>query len=301
MEEEEKDCLDVCCICLETILIPVEPLCFQCRESDGEISCFSMKRICLVCAENFLDLNKDRKDRSIKKKCIFCPKTCHLYQIPKNKTFRVDYLMMDRVGAHHERSCPYDGCGYHASHLKVARHVFTECPYYHVECECGSVCPRNQLLEHRAHCDKYKCCVFCQTFILEIEMARHMYYHHDKTKCFTCHQFIDMSRLSDHIISDCPERLVTCEVCSSFIRYKSFKNHLRRHIVEVSKNVTLIRNKLREEEATYQNIQRLIEQFSITEDENHAATLITVPNITTTTITTPTGTISSVILAMDHL
>jgi len=37
-----------------------------------------------------------------------------------------------------------------------------------------------------------------------------------------------------------------------------FKNHLRRHIVEISKNVQLIKSKLREEENSYQHIRKIL-------------------------------------------
>lgn len=254
---EDKNQLDVCCICLENVLIPVEPLCFQCRDCDSnesEISCYSMKRICLVCMERYLDLHKHRMERSIKKKCIFCPMTCPLHQFPKSKTFRVDYLLMDRDV--NIRSCPY--CSFQSNHLKVARHVFSECPLYYVECDCGYTCKRQDMREHVSMCDKFHMCDICKIYILETETPRHMYYEHDKTRCFTCHEFINMSQLSDHIISECPERLITCEICSVFIRFKLFKNHLRRHVVEISRNLQLIKNKLKEEEQAYQHIQKLI-------------------------------------------
>jgi len=257
MEQKNKWEMDTCCICLETIVIPVEPTCFQCRDNNNEISCFSMKRVCLLCLENFLELHKNRYERSIKKKCMFCPTTCNLHQCTKQKTFRADYLMMDKD----ERiiSCPFENCPVRSSsHLKVARHVFQECPYYNIECECGHVCPRADMAEHYRGCEKYKTCEYCSKAVLESELPRHMYYDHDKTKCFTCHEYINMNSLSDHILTECQERLVTCEICSTFIRIKNFKNHLRRHIVEITKNVQSIRAKLREEENAYQHIQKLI-------------------------------------------
>jgi len=251
--------METCCICLETIAIPVEPTCFQCSDTNNEISCFSIKRVCLLCLENYLELHKNRNDRSIKKKCMICPKTCNLHKYTKQKTFRVDYLMMDRD----ERPmvCPLEDCDIRFStHLKMARHVFNECPRYTIECECGHVCPRAEMPDHYRACEKYKICGICSTSVLESELPRHMYYSHDKTKCFTCHEYINMSSLSDHILSECEERLITCDICATFIRVKNFKNHLRRHVVEIHRNVQTIRAKLKEEETTYQRIQKLIEQ-----------------------------------------
>jgi len=162
------------------------------------------------------------------------------------------------------RKCPY--CPFQGTHLKVARHVFSECPDYYVECDCGYTCKRNEIDEHVATCEKFCHCDVCKTYILESEIPRHMYYEHDKTRCFTCHQFIGMNQLSDHIISDCPDRMITCEICSVFIRYKLFKNHLRRHVVEISRNLQLIKNKLKEEEQAYNHIQKIIRGLS---DQHH--------------------------------
>jgi hypothetical protein len=40
-----------------------------------------------------------------------------------------------------------------------------------------------------------------------------------------------------------------------------FKNHLRRHIIEISKNVQLIKSKLREEEHSYQHIRKILQNL----------------------------------------
>ena len=258
--DETNFSLDICCICLETILIPVEPVCFQCKDKDdGNISCFSMKRLCLGCLEEYLHLRQRRYERPMKKKCLFCPKIAYLHQTPKNKLFRVDYLWMDKDTS--VRKCPMKGCDFEDIHIKVAKHIFSECPYYYMECDCGITCMRKDMIEHYKKCEKFVFCPLCHIYTLKTEFAQHMYYEHDKTKCFTCHQFIAMNDLSNHIIATCPERLITCEICNTFIKYKLLKNHLRRHIVEISKNVQNIKNKLREEESTFQHIQKIIQNI----------------------------------------
>jgi len=282
--ETSETLLDICCICLEPVIIPVEPLCFQCGEKEGEISCFSMKRICMLCVETYLELQKNRSERAIKKKCLFCPTTAHLHQLPKNKTFRVDYLMMDRNPS--TIVCPLEGCDFQSNHLKVARHIFTECPSYSIECECGFTCPRREMPTHRAKCERYRICEFCSSGILETEMPRHMYYDHDRTRCFTCHEYVSMNHLSDHILTECPERLVACDVCNCFIRHKMFKNHLRRHIVEISKNVQLIKSKLREEEHSYQHIRKILANME--SSSSSSATDTTIITATTTSFIEPT-------------
>lgn len=255
---------EVCCICLESLRIPVEPLSFQCSErQDGQISCFTMKRICLACLEQYLELQKHRAQRPIKKKCIYCPLSCHSHHYHKNKTFRVDYLMMDKDTD--IKTCPY--CDYQNTHIQVAKHVFSVCPYYHIECECGFTCQRTEMPHHQASCAMFQKCALCQTYVLETDIPRHMYYDHDQTRCFTCHQFIEMNRLSDHIISECPERFVVCDICSTSIRFKVFKNHLRKHIVEINKNVQMIKDRLKEEESLYQKIQKLLAQYTPPVDE----------------------------------
>lgn len=262
MDETVSYLLDVCCVCLGCVVIPVEPVCFQCKDrNDGGISCFSMKRICLVCLENYLELRKPRHERELKKKCMFCPKTVLLQQTPKSQMFRVDYLSMDKDTV--MKKCPMMGCDYENTHIQVAKHVFTTCPYYHVECECGHTCPREQIQDHYRICDKFVFCQMCCLYVSKTEMAQHMYYQHDQTKCFTCHQFVRMDELSNHILSTCPERLVTCEICNTFIRVKLIKNHLKRHVVEVHKNVQSLKNKLCEEEETFQRILFLIHHLPV--------------------------------------
>lgn len=262
---DETDCLidvvDVCCVCLGCVLVPVEPVCFQCQDqSDGRISCFSMKRICLVCIEKYLELHKHRNERPLKKKCLFCPKTALLQQTPKNKLFRVDYLYMGKDDKT-IRKCPMGGCTYQNTHIQIAKHICTECPYYHVECECGHTCVRAQIQDHYKVCELFIFCQLCGMYVVKTEMAQHMYYQHDQTKCFTCHQFVRMDELSNHILSKCPERLTTCEICNTFIRNKLIKNHLKRHVVEVHKNVQMLKNKLHEEEEIFQRILFLIQNL----------------------------------------
>lgn len=262
--EETKFSLDICCICLEPILIPVEPVCFQCKDQDdGKMSCFSMKRLCLTCIEKYLDLYTHRYKRPLKKKCLFCPSVAYLQQTPKNKLFRIDYLLIDKDTS--VRQCPMSGCQFQDIHLKVARHVFTECPYYHMDCECGMTCMRKDMQDHYKICEKFTFCSICNVYLLKDGLAQHMYYEHDKTKCFTCHQFVAMNDLSIHILTQCPERLVTCEICSTFIRYKLLRNHLRRHVVDINNNVQNLKNKLREEEKMFQRIQEIIQTLSLVE------------------------------------
>lgn len=271
--DETKFSLDICCICLENILIPVEPVCFQCKDQDdGKMSCFSMKRLCLTCIEGYLDLRKNRYERPMKKKCLFCPRITYLHQISKNKLFRVDYLWMDKDTS--IRKCPMPGCDFKDIHIKVAKHIFSDCPFYFVDCDCGFTCMRKNINDHYKNCEKFSFCALCNDYILKTELAQHMYYEHDKTKCFTCHQFINMNDLSHHIISKCPERLITCEICNTFIRFKLLKNHLRRHIVEISKNVQVIKNKLREEESTFQRIQKLITNIPNEEQDTSEFTIL---------------------------
>lgn len=259
--DETNFSLDICCICLESILIPVEPVCFQCKDQDdGKMSCFSMKRLCLVCLENYLDLRKHRHERPMKKKCLFCPRNAYLHQVAKSKLFRVDYFLMDKDTS--LRRCPMPDCSFQDIHIQVAKHVFSDCPYYQIDCDCGFSCQRKDISSHRQSCEKFTPCQVCHMDVLKIELAQHMYYEHDKTKCFTCHQFINMSDLSHHILSQCPERLVICEICNTFIRYKILRNHLRHHIIEISKDIQNMKNRLQEQESTFLQIQKLLRKLS---------------------------------------
>lgn len=255
--------LDVCCICLETILIPVEPVCFKCKDQDdGKISCFSMKRLCLTCLEGYLDLRKNRYDRCIKKKCLFCPKTTYPHEVPKHKLFRVDYLSVSKDMS--LRTCPMPGCSFRDTHLQVVKHVFSDCLYYYVECECGIVCKRADVMDHCKACHKFMRCQLCAQYMLKSLLMQHMYYEHDMTKCFTCHNYVKMGDLSAHILSQCPDRLVPCDICQTFIRYQLLKNHLHRHVTDIKKKVQTLYQKICMEEVTLEQIKKILSEMPAT-------------------------------------
>lgn len=244
--------MEICSICLDPALIPVEPICFGCN-SNAEMSCFSMKRVCFLCAENYLDLSNPKYCRSIKK-CIYCPLTVNLQKFTKNECFRVDYWMMGQDTE--KKTCP--SCPFEGSHIEIARHFIQSCPKFNVECECGMVCKREDISQHQKECIKYKLCVLCMENVLDTDMPRHMYYQHDKTKCFTCHQYISMPDLTNHILAECPERLVSCHVCSGYVKQRSIKKHLKEHLTKVRKSIKTMKQKLGEEKNSQTKIQNLI-------------------------------------------
>lgn len=192
---------EVCSICLEKIIVPVEPLNLSCYKKT-DLWCFAVKRVCLQCLEQYLGLNRPRLARP-SRKCLFCPEN-NLPFCSKQDCFRIDYGMMSRDPD--PISCPYCST-FRSSHVSVARHIFSECPEYHLECDCGSVFARKDRSSHVEKCDKFTKCGFCEDFVRNTEIAKHMFYQHDKTKCFTCHQYIGMNVLNDHLIYRCKERV----------------------------------------------------------------------------------------------
>lgn len=226
----ETHTTEVCSICLEKILIPVEPLNFVCHKKT-DLWCFSVKRVCLQCLEVYLGLDKPLFSRP-SRKCLFCPEN-NLPICAKQECFRVDYGMMSRDSE--TKLCPY--CSFESSHIGVARHVFSECPEYKIECECGDIFPRQESKAHIEICEKYTKCEFCEEFNRNAEMAKHMFYKHDKTKCFTCHKYIGMNVLNDHLIYDCEERTQKCEFCAEPLKKKFIEAHLKKHLEDLQKSM----------------------------------------------------------------
>lgn len=224
---------EVCSICLETLLIPVEPTCFLCRKVH-ELGCFSVKRVCLLCLESYLALNHSRMSRP-SRKCLFCPEN-NMPLCSKEECFRVDYGMMSRDP--NQRNCPL--CSFCSSHIGIARHVLKECPNYNIECECGFTCIRSDFDNHKNHCDKYALCDFCNDCVPKSILPKHMFYQHNKTRCFTCHRYVDMNELNDHLIKKCPERTITCEFCQKSIKNKTLNSHLKQHQQEIHSNMKIL-------------------------------------------------------------
>lgn len=239
---------EVCSICLEPVLIPVEPLCFQCRRQK-DVWCFAIKRVCLLCLEQYLGLDCPKKNRPLRK-CLFCPEPCLL--MSKEKSFRVDYGLMNQDSD--LKHCPF--CTFKGSHIAVARHVFNECLFYKVECECGQVIDKKEIETHKKTCSFHTKCPDCLDFILKNDLLKHMFYGHDKTRCFTCHGFVKMSDLNHHLIKECPERNQTCEFCALSLKNSHYKTHLKKHFDESIKTIKQLQLSLQKEKKLALQIQK---------------------------------------------
>ena len=242
---------EVCSICLEIVLVPVEPMTFLCK-NQFDVSCFSVKRVCLLCLERYLGLDCHRNCRPMKK-CLFCPKSASPAN-PKSDCFRVDYGLMNRDDQ--TRSCPL--CGFTSTHIGIARHLLKECEHYSIECECGHTCPRNEFDRHKVLCPHYSSCEFCSTFVLESGLPKHMFYQHDKTRCFTCHRYVDMNQLNDHLLIHCPDRSLSCEFCNCSVKKKTMPSHLKKHLTDIQKNIKNMQNLISKEKKIYEKINAKI-------------------------------------------
>lgn len=237
-----------CCICMEKVLIPVEITCFPCHQ-DTNINCFSFQRVCLVCAHEYLELDKHVQDREFYKKCIYCPSVCCLHRQSKKNSYRIDFvsLIQDPLSCYF---CPY--CKYFCGNQLEIFHHLESCSDYFIECPCKQTLMKKDFSFHLFHCNHHLQCSICNDFVLKSKMKTHLQDEHDLCLCNMCTHYIEKTKFDQHISSQCPDRLVICSYCIQFVKYKNYHSHLSDHFQE-----------LKNEMQTYhENYHHIMEKFN---------------------------------------
>jgi len=119
-----------CCICMEEPFLPVEFICFPCY-SNKKIHCCSFYRICMLCANNYLELDKDIGERDFYKKCIFCPSLCCLHSHNRSNSYKIDFCKIVQDEANHY-ICPYCNI-FTGSQIQIFHHLEKDCECYYIE------------------------------------------------------------------------------------------------------------------------------------------------------------------------
>lgn len=245
--------LPKCIICYETVLLPVQMICFSCH-SDTDIHCNTFCRICLRCAKKFLQLDLSWTEREFYKKCFFCAGTVVIYNLMEKDAFQFDYtwMQLDNDSLH---NCPF--CHQpNFSHIGLLRHLKI-CDQYTVTCECGITLERKDFLFHYAGCPYYEFCSSCSRYLIKTEMDKHQLDLHFNIKCFMCKQYYQSDMMENHLKSYCSHRLLRCHLCNQMVRFYQMETHWNMHEEKILKEINHLKYQLWLKMKEYQLFRRL--------------------------------------------
>jgi len=250
-----------CIICLDSIFIPVEFICFSCYKNT-EINCSSLVRVCLKCANHFLQLDRNIDERDFYKKCIYCPSLTYLHKLHFENAYKKDFLLM--MNDSNAYPCPYCFV-FSGTQIEIEHHLEKECPKYYILCECKKVFIKEDFYFHLFQCNKHISCPLCKKFILKRKMMEHMSFLHHHVFCNLCKLFIPKDGFDLHIENECPERLVICAFCLQLVVYSKYKDHLFDHKNEVLVEMKELTDKYNVILDRYNQINRLLKPSHLLE------------------------------------
>lgn len=237
-----------CVLCLDPIRIPVELTCFPCSgPHTTHRHCYSIHRVCLHCARQYLQLNEPRHKRKTSLRCLFCPATANPQTLNAENSYKKDYRMMAM-----DRSCEYKcihdhrRCAFKGTQIELEKHVQTACEYR--MCFCTDCMVRYRANSHHIFvCKARVTCRECGDRILKTQCDLHFEREHHQRKCVYCRKMYDMDYIRDHEKRGCLQRPIPCSVCD--IEYKSVDmyNHLRDHLSCCHDTIQKIKNQMSEE------------------------------------------------------
>lgn len=218
-----------CSICLETVRVPVGFECFPCERKPGKASCNSVRRACILCAREYLKLNKPPMKRPTEKKCLVCPATCNPRHLAQgDAAYRKDFMYM-AIDKRSDYPCFYDdkGCAFTGTQNDLDRHMHGECEYRWTPCVCGALYRVYQAADHFRSCCMYQECPVCREWVLENELSEHRKLIH--------HQFVCPNVGCDHVGASeqheaCPYQLLSCEACHQPYPRKDAVRHWKDHV-----------------------------------------------------------------------
>jgi len=232
----------ICMICMEEVSIPVEFLCFPCHQVGHDMNhlnsplsfpCSAYSRVCMMCAETYLELDRPIYSRTEKKRCLLCPTECPLQNLRRQHAYRIDFLWIqehDQFQIQRPQEgweCPWcfeNGNSY--SRWDLWRHVQTKCPNFGIECECREIIRRGDWEHHKSICASFTLCEECVEWFPKRGMATHMSDKHQKSQCSICLQYIPFVDILHHILRSCsiPEQ---CPICDISVLRCNLHHHIR--------------------------------------------------------------------------
>jgi hypothetical protein len=214
---------------MEDVFLPVEMTCFDCYK-DNTFGCSSFNRVCLKCAHNYLQLDKNISERDFVKRCLFCMNIAPIRFINSQNAYRKDFLLMMKNNK--EQKCPY--CSeFNGDQINIDKHLDKSCPEFYDQCECGKLIQRKDVELHRSNCIYYTRCKICDVLVREYNILDHYMEEHDLVKCSDCKYFIKSTSIIRHALFHCPERLNECLLCQEKVPVRTIMRHYEHHLIEL--------------------------------------------------------------------
>jgi hypothetical protein len=236
-----------CLICQEDVRVPVELTCFRCpKQNNGSNpnigpSCNDFIRVCMMCARDYLELNKVPRERKGSCKCLICNTRVNPQNLSgAGSCYKKDYCYM-RLDSRTNYPCFHSekGCEFTGTQQQLDNHIQYDCQYRMTSCPCGTlyrVCDKEK---HRASCHHYRLCPDCETYVLNIDFRNHLRDNHSKEICphEGCGKII--SRDSFNVHKDkCLHRIVKCPRCLGPVPAVVYSTHIGNHIRACQQNIS---------------------------------------------------------------
>jgi hypothetical protein len=243
---------NTCPICFDLLKIPVKFIAFKCPSEIGHPTCNSITRVCLLCAREYLQLNKPRNQRDFLKRCILCPTFVQLNTLNAQNSYEKDFRMM-AMDTKKDYECVHvtKGCEFKGNQNELDRHLQHSCLFRKLFCDgCQQFYIANQENLHFESCIGYKSCKYCSKFFKINHFNQHLENNHSKRCCDLCDNYFDINQTDLHL-QICPEKYVKCKECSLFFQNKDLVSHYNIHIQHYTDRIKNCENNI------IQNIQDL--------------------------------------------
>lgn len=243
---------EVCVICHDQVFLPVELVCFTCFRMH-QIHCCTFIRICMKCAYSYLQLDRSSSMRDFFRKCLFCNGYATIHNLKISKAYRLDFFSMSRDLCQ-SYTCPF--CHkYHGTQISIVRHLQNDCPEMFQDCECGVCMSRKDFWFHFESCPLHTICSYCHEYFYISDLDDHCLDVHNMSKCTFCKAFIHINGYEHHLTHDCPDRLVSCDICNKWIKMLQFHEHMEEHEEEALNEIRSLKSRLWQWMQTIRRIQ----------------------------------------------
>lgn len=218
-----------CYICHEAVRVPVRFTCFPCENKPGQSTCNSIMRVCLMCAREYLQLNKRRSERVVFRKCLTCPAKVRCADLSAINSYEKDFLIMSYDGKI-DYPCFHIGCDFKGTQNELDSHIQKECKFRIISCRfCHIYYRAIDETEHVFSCAERFGCEFCEKRLAFCEKSEHYSLEHSLYECRYCYLWVDMNTVHHHS-EICPERPRECVYCKEQVTRQQMYDHLTHHI-----------------------------------------------------------------------
>lgn len=222
----------LCQICHEGVKVPVYFTCFPCGSHNRHgIQCNSIGRVCLLCAREYLQLNRPSHERIHTRKCLTCNAVVNLTHLKALNAYKKDYMLMS---LDHRKTIPcfHTECSFQGTQNELERHQRDECHFRFVRCQhCHVNFQLSTLEDHKKTCRGCVVCDICLRYIVKSHFDDHLLNVHQRVKCCDCKAIIETKDIDNHR-SECPMRKVQCCICRTGVCFGDMKNHCLTHFHE---------------------------------------------------------------------